>query len=102
MIRRPPRSTLFPYTTLFRAGRGVGRGVDGVTLDELDRLAQHAAGGVDVVDRQEGAGDLGRAERESTRVNSRHVDNSYAVSFFKKNVLTLDSAIFSTTATGEP
>src|SRR5690554_7050604 len=76
MIRRPPRSTLFPYTTLFRSqvqfqgrdGGGVGGG-DGV-------------GGYAVHDVLE-AGNAGR-DRKSTRLNSSHVRISYAVFCLKK------------------
>src|SRR3712207_8736788 len=39
MIRRPPRSTLFPYTTLFRSGKAIRRGVGGVT-----RSSHHSTG----------------------------------------------------------
>src|SRR2546430_5310929 len=41
MIRRPPRSTLFPYTTLFRSLAGVGRLEPGVTERDLGELASH-------------------------------------------------------------
>src|SRR6266487_603812 len=64
MIRRPPRSTLFPYTTLFRSrqpgalGGGDGRG------DELARTD--------------------RRDRKSTRLNSSHPSISYAVFCLKK------------------
>src|SRR5256885_5046132 len=73
MIRRPPRSTLFPYTTLFRSGvRFVGpQGVD-LSLD-LVRL--------DVVEMAEGAP---RTDRKSTRLNSSHLVISYAVFCLKK------------------
>src|SRR5256885_11518299 len=67
MIRRPPRSTLFPYTTLFRSRVRRGRGVD----RGLPR------GG----DRRE----RGRArDRKSTRLNSSHLVISYAVFCLKK------------------
>src|SRR5215204_7197298 len=63
MIRRPPRSTLFPYTTLFRAGRrccpAIGR----------DRHPARCAA---------------RADRKSTRLNSSHTVISYAVFCLKK------------------
>src|SRR5256885_8799773 len=95
MIRRPPRSTLFPYTTLFRSdravpGEGVGhpghRGDTAHPAVELpddrdgdDQLGQ--AGG-------EGGGDDGRREagrdRKSTRLNSSHLVISYAVFCLKK------------------
>src|SRR2546429_8569213 len=70
MIRRPPRSTLFPYTTLFRsvpggAGRARGRGA-----------GRRGAGG---------PGRSGRgADRKSTRLNSSHGYISYAVFCLKK------------------
>src|SRR2546422_4523375 len=71
MIRRPPRSTLFPYTTLFRSLR-VAHDGDAV----LDR--HRAALGKDVTDR-------GRhRDRKSTRLNSSHGYISYAVFCLKK------------------
>src|SRR3989442_2708587 len=79
MIRRPPRSTLFPYTTLFRServrhhGEGARRLHDGVA-DEVgigDLLAA----------RREPQEDL---DRKSTRLNSSHVRISYAVFCLKK------------------
>src|SRR5437588_6532359 len=79
MILRPPRSTLFPYTTLFRSGVGVG---------EVDRLAQ--AGDVRIrVDRVGGGVDddrhqPARGDRKSTRLNSSHTVTSYAVFCLKK------------------
>src|SRR5260221_12231755 len=65
MIRRPPRSTLFPYTTLFRSLRdgGIARG----------RHRARASGNV-------GAGE----DRKSTRLNSSHTVISYAVFCLKK------------------
>src|SRR5690606_40273048 len=73
MIRRPPRSTLFPYTTLFRS-RAVGR--------EGPAQRRHR-GGVDqgVVAQHALAGD---EDRKSTRLNSSHVKISYAVFCLKK------------------
>src|SRR5690349_23726732 len=69
MIRRPPRSTLFPYTTLFRS--------DHVVVGEL--LAVGAGHG-----RREVRDRLPRADRKSTRLNSSHVEISYAVFCLKK------------------
>src|SRR2546426_4304867 len=46
MIRRPPRSTLFPYTTLFRSGRPVARHVRGLGGDLLDHLSPQVLAGV--------------------------------------------------------
>src|SRR5256885_13040665 len=71
MIRRPPRSTLFPYTTLFRSdAEAEDRGDPGRHVAELER----PAGGV------AGAG----ADRKSTRLNSSHLVISYAVFCLKK------------------
>src|SRR5437899_9686892 len=69
MIRRPPRSTLFPYTTLFRslrAGRPVER-AGGAAREERRRQEQPA-----------------RQDRKSTRLNSSHLGISYAVFCLKK------------------
>src|SRR5215208_8047692 len=64
MIRRPPRSTLFPYTTLFRSGRGrPGRGAAGLAGSRLQPPGP---------------------DRKSTRLNSSHVAISYAVFCLKK------------------
>src|SRR5256885_3919199 len=78
MIRRPPRSTLFPYTTLFRSPHAQLRIVAGV-VDALRPAAPqrpHAGAGqvvgMDVVD------------RKSTRLNSSHLVISYAVFCLKK------------------
>src|SRR3712207_8434162 len=86
MIRRPPRSTLFPYTTLFRsllgvgdrgrcplavAGRRVEREVDALDRRDpllLDRVVERLA-----------------LDRKSTRLNSSHANISYAVFCLKKN-----------------
>src|SRR2546427_6149575 len=85
MIRRPPRSTLFPYTTLFRSCwtdatsyRRKGRSVRGV----------HAWAAVVAVPAQRRAGDDKTAarvvDRKSTRLNSSHSQISYAVFCLKK------------------
>src|SRR3712207_7331692 len=85
MIRRPPRSTLFPYTTLFRSGRGLGE----EAVDEVAEagVGRHAAGrGVGVreqtvlLEQRELAADRrGAGDRKSTRLNSSHANISYAV-----------------------
>src|SRR3712207_7535754 len=92
MIRRPPRSTLFPYTTLFRspadpdrrAGRPGARG---------GRVPPHLGGGLLPAARaradHRGAGDPARPvpgarDRKSTRLNSSHANISYAVFCLKK------------------
>src|SRR5690349_23036135 len=85
MIRRPPRSTLFPYTTLFRSpvavGR-VGRRRDGVVTGRLDRRRGQACVDARVVGRV--LGQLVGGDRKSTRLNSSHVEISYAVFCLKK------------------
>src|SRR6266496_6288837 len=73
MIRRPPRSTLFPYTTLFRSPRAasasVGDPMRGQSLFVAKGCVQcHAV----------------RGDRKSTRLNSSHVEISYAVFCLKK------------------
>src|SRR3712207_7170294 len=92
MIRRPPRSTLFPYTTLFRSEPGA-------VADDDDRLAEALA----VRDRGHGrlavrlrrhddleqghlvhGGEEVHADRKSTRLNSSHANISYAVFCLKK------------------
>src|SRR2546430_13741419 len=71
MIRRPPRSTLFPYTTLFRS-----QVHSIVRLRIVERRLQNSGGGVDVVLWRTV---VGVEDRKSTRLNSRHSQNSYAV-----------------------
>src|SRR3712207_8948301 len=91
MIRRPPRSTLFPYTTLFRSrhgpvdagpGRHVGNEGDraeGIT-DESPRADDARRGRLS---RPADGGGGGR-DRKSTRLNSSHANISYAVFWLKK------------------
>src|SRR3712207_7519995 len=85
MIRRPPRSTLFPYTTLFRSGVGSHLVVRAV-LDRVRR--EHAGDGREAERRRlrlSGLDELGRREdRKSTRLNSSHANISYAVFCLKK------------------
>src|SRR3712207_8041605 len=76
MIRRPPRSTLFPYTTLFRSA-AARRVVDGRA--GRDRVEQ-AAGQLEQVAERQNAGQ----DRKSTRLNSSHANISYAVFCLKK------------------
>src|SRR3712207_8039222 len=90
MIRRPPRSTLFPYTTLFRsARRALGRGLLAVVvLGALDEAV------LDVLLRDRGPALLNGArlavaeDRKSTRLNSSHAHISYAVFCLKKKTKT--------------
>src|SRR3712207_8215411 len=94
MIRRPPRSTLFPYTTLFRSGaEGVMRPHRPPQLRELDdRAGAHQQ--VDVLGPRVPAAErvghaaarerLREGDRKSTRLNSSHSNISYAVFCLKK------------------
>src|SRR3712207_7708428 len=101
MIRRPPRSTLFPYTTLFRSaegapvgrggrlqhlqevvphdGRGAEAGLCGHGLQALVALLEQLLGADDALPVQPGGGD-----RKSTRLNSSHANISYAVFCLQK------------------
>src|SRR3989442_10595320 len=79
MIRRPPRSTLFPYTTLFRSTTGLRPGagiVVSVGVLPSARPGASSAGG--------GEGKTPTEDRKSTRLNSSHVRISYAVFCLKK------------------
>src|SRR5690349_21978622 len=95
MLRRPPRSTLFPYTTLFRSVREVDPRAGVPSVDEhfgvrrtgdLDAPVQQVSGWL---------GDSPRSvradiDRKSTRLNSSHVEISYAVFCLKKKKNTLE------------
>src|SRR3712207_8859283 len=94
MIRRPPRSTLFPYTTLFRSTHA-DAGADGIDRPvvrqhrHLGAAARVAGDGADldhpVVDLRHFLGEqLGHEDRKSTRLNSSHANISYAVFCLKK------------------
>src|SRR3712207_7659296 len=84
MIRRPPRSTLFPYTTLFRSGADGGRGA-GRHRRGLD-LRRHDPEGGDLRGRRARRRERRRdpGDRKSTRLNSSHANISYAVFCLKK------------------
>src|SRR5690348_18077482 len=81
MLRRPPRSTLFPYTTLFRSDRGPARGGGGPAArrGRGGRILAWGDGGR-VSDREGGRA----RDRKSTRLNSSHPSISYAVFCLKK------------------
>src|SRR3712207_7373873 len=102
MIRRPPRSTLFPYTTLFRSVDDGGHptGPDGAELgshapilpgrDDPSRSATssrtaHRGGGHPGIRSPE--------DRKSTRLNSSHANISYAVFCLKKQNITIHATI---------
>src|SRR5688572_31767657 len=87
IIRRPPRSTLFPYTTLFRSahlalrGHGDHRHLDPVPCELPGVAAQDLVEGRNQGDRLLG---LSARDRKSTRLNSSHSQISYAVFCLKK------------------
>src|SRR2546427_6987289 len=108
MIRRPPRSTLFPYTTLFRSdleARGVGHKAEVQAVRQVQRrvaplqLRLHAVGrgngrrhilhGLPVQGAQGQHIVAARPDRKSTRLNSSHSQISYAVFCLKKKKMTL-------------
>src|SRR5256885_12153219 len=82
MIRRPPRSTLFPYTTLFRS-----------ELEAADQIAVNAATALAAAMRPwfENKRELSYRDRKSTRLNSSHLVISYAVFCLKKKKRQLTS-----------
>src|SRR3712207_8584560 len=99
MIRRPPRSTLFPYTTLFRSAREVGdarleqlamRGIGLVysSLGQYARARETYQAVLAIVHQliasAERGDDPARLDRKSTRLNSSHANISYAVFCLKK------------------
>src|SRR2546430_12595956 len=90
MIRRPPRSTLFPYTTLFRSRQAVAdRLSQGFAQIQSSVEAQLAGGRREQTDdlreaRTEMTNSLALTDRKSTRLNSSHSQISYAVFCLKK------------------
>src|SRR3712207_7090276 len=93
MIRRPPRSTLFPYTTLFRSGGAMRRrwliGIVVVMAAALGAVTLVGAAdmqGTDNPDTLKGGDEADKIEgdRKSTRLNSSHANISYAVFCLKK------------------
>src|SRR5258708_26133161 len=84
MIRRPPRSTLFPYTTLFRSGES---GQVAGRIDALDMVAaprEQLDQGAVVAGQLEHVERAPARDRKSTRLNSSHQIISYAVFCLKK------------------
>src|SRR3712207_6870205 len=89
MIRRPPRSTLFPYTTLFRSGRSrpVRRATGGRRRGRA--AASRGGGAAPRVTRRTGRAGRRRfhRDRKGTRLNSSHANISYAVFRLQKKTL---------------
>src|SRR5690242_21265120 len=93
MIRRPPRSTLFPYTTLFRS-RGdalAGRGRHRAQLPRLWRRRRH--GQRHAHELRLAVRELSARDRKSTRLNSSHMSISYAVFCLKKKKTKLKDTV---------
>src|SRR5256885_6141269 len=88
MIRRPPRSTLFPYTTLFRSTDAVAEVIAQVNrCPGIEALADYRAGEGQQTDQQKRPAAQQRQQqrdRKSTRLNSSHLVISYAVFCLKK------------------
>src|SRR3989475_4515351 len=91
MIRRPPRSTLFPYTTLFRSHQ-LGAAEEVTELDDDEDEKQQ------IDETQRGADRDDPEDRKSTRLNSSHSQISYAVFCLKKKKTRKEEP----TATGNP
>src|SRR3712207_8685809 len=97
MIRRPPRSTLFPYTTLFRSNvramvtANIARAAADLRITERYERARRdalelvagAPGGARIGETYASLAYADLADRESTRLNSSHPNISYAVFFFE-------------------
>src|SRR3712207_7913652 len=95
MIRRPPRSTLFPYTTLFRSAALANAVRDGSWLGATGKAIRNVVN----------IGIGGSEDRKSTRLNSSHANISYAVfclkkktilAFYRRRLLTLFIWLFHT------
>src|SRR5256885_8404714 len=101
MIRRPPRSPLFPYTTLFRSPLAAGRGgvgkparaaADGDGAARGERSPDHGRRAADLPRRRTAAAWRACADRKSTRLNSSHLVISYAVFCLKKKMTLRDTS----------
>src|SRR2546430_12361879 len=89
MIRRPPRSTLFPYTTLFRSGNPIGP-VPFPCVPEayvgIPSTEEHDGSARRIVTKAVPVSGRWRVDRKSTRLNSSHIEISYAVFCLKKKI----------------
>src|SRR3712207_7743553 len=100
MIRRPPRSTLFPYTTLFRS-------TDEVEAAQRARIQRDVTDFAGVIDTWDAINEVvimpvftNEEDRKSTRLNSSHANISYAVFCLKKKKSTKNPHNDSTSTTG--
>src|SRR3712207_7167755 len=96
MMRRPPRSTLFPYTTLFRSGHGAPRTTLRQAADQR-RGARNSS--FELIQEGPSPPDMEAStplDRKSTRLNSSHANISYAVFCLKKKH-TVSPCLLSTT-----
>src|SRR3712207_6935878 len=91
MIRRPPRSTLFPYTTLFRSEENAPHHLPGDRIRHpVARLAHYGGVVAGLFPALLATLDpLPRLDRKSTRLNSSHANISYAVFCLKKKIINL-------------
>src|SRR3712207_7221112 len=96
MIRRPPRSTLFPYTTLFRSSAAARRAFHEQDLHRsaaparVLRHSRHDSDGSRSSERNRSGARARLGDRKSTRLNSSHANISYAVFCLKKKNNTND------------
>src|SRR5438067_4345229 len=84
MMPPPPRSTLFPYTTLFRSDRPDDELFGPPAIEDRHVGVRHEEAEGDQGDRPEARGHVPQGDRKSTRLNSSHVSISYAVFCLKK------------------
>src|SRR3712207_2161181 len=95
MIRRPPRSTLFPYTTLFRSRVVQEQGIEVIALnfvshffggfnEKAEYMAKQLGIQLEYVHFEERHMEVVKSDRKSTRLNSSHANISYAVFCLKK------------------
>src|SRR3989442_6371816 len=99
MIRRPPRSTLFPYTTLFRSENDFHSGLQPRAAEFAVALQGVAITEIEVSAIVEDREIQRRADRKSTRLNSSHVRISYAVFCLKKKIRQLQYSSTTTRCT---
>src|SRR3712207_8254560 len=92
MILRPPRSTLFPYATLFRSPSGWRAG-EGERPNIVQKFINQSGSGLEMVMILTKALPSAPTDRKSTRLNSSHANISYAVFCLKKKNILVDTTI---------